>query len=230
VRLAYGEDYRDFFQVMEFTQKEEDRTGERRIVLQKDFLKIGERARQKGDIDGAIKAYGSTEREHPDYAEAHRRLGDIYLDDKEDYDRAIAEFEAVLALPENQQLIYKQFAVTFTNLGHAYCEKANRLVDSDRAAAPTYFAKAIKALQTARQNTRFFPSAEYDEAVHDTYYYTALSYHKLYLMTKQPAVMNSASLAWREYFDFFPKKLEGNPTFVQAREGARRYRDQIQEP
>src|SRR5437879_3744151 len=51
VRLTYGEDYRDFFEVMEFTKKEEDRTGERRIVLQKDFLKIGERARQKGDID-----------------------------------------------------------------------------------------------------------------------------------------------------------------------------------
>ena len=230
VRVSYGEDYRDFFEVMEFAKKEEDRTGDRRIVLQKDFLKIGDRARQNGDIDGAIKAYASTERDHPDYAEAHRRLGDIYLDEKEDYDRAIAEFEAVLALPENQQLIHKQFAVTFTNLGHAYCEKGNRLLDTDRAAASTYFAKAIKVLQTAKQNTRFFPSAEYDEAVHDTYYYTALSYHKLYLITKQPAVMNSASLAWREYFDFFPKKLEGNPTFVQAREGARRYRDQIQEP
>jgi tetratricopeptide (TPR) repeat protein len=218
VRLTYGEDYRDFFEVMEFAQKEEDRTGDRRIVLQKDFLKIGERARQKGDIEDAIKAYASTEREHPDYAEAHRRLGDIYLDDK-----------TVLALPENQQLIYKQFAVTYTNLGHAYCEKGSRALDSDRAAAPTYFAKAIKALQTAKQNTRFFPSAEYDEAVHDTYYYMALSYHKLYLITKQAPVMNSASLAWREYFDFFPKKLEGNPAFVQAREGARRYRDQIQE-
>src|SRR5690348_9063212 len=230
LRLAYGEDYRDFFEVMEFAKKEEDFTGERRIVLKKDYLKIGERAREKGDIDGAIKAYASAGRDHPDYAEAHRRLGDIYLDDKEDYDSAIAEFEQVLALPENEQLIYKQFAVTFTNLGHAYCEKGNQLLDSDRAAASTYFAKAIKALQTAKQNTRFFPSAEYDEAVHDTYYYTALSYHKLYLITKQPAVMNSASLAWREYFDFFPKKLEGNPTFVQAREGARRYRDQIQEP
>ena len=229
VRLAYGEDYRDFFEVMEFTKKEEDRTGERRIVLQKDFLKIGERARQKGDVDGAIKAYAAAGREHPDYAEAHRRLGDLYLDEKEDYDGAIAAFETVLALPENEQLIYKQFAVTFTNLGHAYCEKANRLVASDRDAASQHFAKAIKVLQTAKQNTRFFPKDEYDEAVHDTYYYTALSYHKLYLITKQPAVMNSASLAWREYFDFFPKKLEANPTFAQAREAARRYRDQIQE-
>jgi len=230
VRLTYGEDYRDFFEVMEFTKKEEDRTGERRIVLQKDFLKIGERARQKGDVESAIKAYASTGRDHPDYAEAHRRLGDIYLDDKEDYDRAIAEFETVLSLPENEQLIYKQFAVTFTNLGHAYSEKGSRLVNSDRDAASKHFAKAIKALQTAKQNTRFFPKAEYDEAVHDTYYYTALSYHKLYLITKQPGVMNSASLAWREYFDFFPKKLESNPTFVQAREAARRYRDQLQEP
>jgi tetratricopeptide (TPR) repeat protein len=230
VRISYGEDYRDFSEVMEFTQKEEDRTGERRIVLKKDFLKIGERARQKGDLEGAIKAYASTGRDHPDYAEAHRRLGDIYLDDKEDYDRAIAEFEAVLALPENEQLIHKQFAVTFTNLGHAYYEKGNRLANGDRDAASKQFAKAIKALQIARQNTRFFPKNEYDAAVHDTYYYTALSYHKLYLITKQPGVANSASLAWREYFDFFPKKLEGNPTFAQARDSARRYRDQIQEP
>ena len=225
VRLTYGEDYRDFFEVMEFTKKEEDR----KVVLQKDFLKIGERAREKGDLDGAIKAYGAAGRDHPDYAEAHRRLGNLYLDDKEDYDRAIAEFETVLALPENEQLIYKQFAVTFTNLGHAYAEKGNRLANSDRDAASQSFAKAIKALQTAKQNTRFFPKDEYDEAVHDTYYYTALAYHKLYLITRQPAVANNASLAWREYFDFFPKKLENEPNFAQAREAAHRYRDQIQE-
>lgn len=227
VRLTYGADYRDFFEVMEFTNKEEDRTGARRIVLHKDFVKIGERLRQKGDIDGAIKAYGGTERGHPDYAEAHRRLGQIYLDDKEDFDHAVDEFETVLAMPENKQLIFKQFAVTFTNLGHAYYEKGNRLVESDRNAAAEQFAKAIKALQTARQNTRFFPSAEYAEALHDTYYYTALSYHKLYLVTKQPGIMNSASLAWRDYFDFFPKKLEGQPAFEQARDAARRYRNQI---
>jgi tetratricopeptide (TPR) repeat protein len=225
VRLTYGEDYRDFFEVMEFTKKEEDR----KVVLQKDYLKIGERAREKGDLDGAIKAYGAAGREHPDYAEARRRLGNIYLDDKEDYDRAIAEFETVLALPENEQLIYKQFAVTFTNLGHAYAEKGTRLANSDREAASQSFAKAIKALQTAKQNTRFFPKDEYDEALHDTYYYTALAYHKLYLITRQPSVMNNASLAWREYFDFFPKKLEGDPNFAQARDAARRYRDQIQE-
>src|SRR5262245_65809828 len=72
---------------------------------------------------------------------------------------------SAIAMPENEQLIYKQFAVTFTNLGHAYCEKGNRVANSDRDAASQAYAKAIKALQTAKQNTRFFPKDEYDEAL-----------------------------------------------------------------
>jgi len=100
-------------------------------------------------------------------------------------------------------------------------------VQKDPEAAVKNFAKAIGLLQTAKQNTRFFPTVRYDEAVHDTYYYAALSHHKLYLITKKPAILNSANLAWREYFDFFPKNLEGNSTFEQGRETAQKYWDQI---
>jgi hypothetical protein len=67
----------------------------------------------------------------------------------------------------------------------------------------------------------------YDEAVHDTYYYLALSYHKLYLVTKKPALLTSANLAWREYFDFFPKSLEGKSVYDQSRDTAQKYWDQI---
>lgn len=229
VRVSAGGDYRDWEEVVEFASKVEDRTGSRNIILQKDFLKIGERAEQKGDVDAAIRAYQSTEKDHPDYSEAHHRLAQIYLDEKEDYDSAIREFENVLSLPENQQLIYKQFAVAFTNLGHAYYEKGDSLVQKDKEAAAQYFAKAIQNLQTARQNTRFFPNLHYDEALHDTYYFLALSYHKLYLVTKKSQILNSANLAWREYFDFFPKKLEGNTTYEQSRQAAERYWEQIKD-
>lgn len=229
VKVSVGGDYRDWEEIVEFDKKVEDRTGDRKVILHKDYLKIGERAEQKGDADAAIQAYASTEKGHPDYSEAHHRLAQIYLDEKNDYDAAIREFESVLSLPENQQLIYKQFAVAFTNLGHAYYEKGNDLVQKDKDAAAQYFAKAIQNLQIAKQNTRFFPTVHYDEAVHDTYYYTAISYHKLYLVTKKGAILNSANLAWREYFDFFPKKLEGNSTFEQSRESAQKYWDQIKD-
>ncbi|MGH7165825.1 MAG: PEGA domain-containing protein [Nitrospiraceae bacterium] len=229
VRLSVGEDYRDWEEVMEFDKKVEDRTGDRKIVLHKDYLRIGEKAAQRGDLDAAIQAYASTVKGHPDYSEAHRRLGELYLDERNDYDSAIHEFENVLSLPENQQLIYKQFAVTFTNLGHAYYEKGNNLVQKDPAAAAQYFGKAVQNLQIAKQNTRFFPTQEYHEALHDTYYYLALSHHKLYLVTRRPAMMNNADLAWREYFDFFPKKLEGNPAFAESHKAARRYWAQIKD-
>ncbi len=229
VKVAVGGDYRDWEEVVEFAQKVEDRTGDRKIVLQKDFLKIGERAEQKGDVDGAILAYKSTEKGHPDYSVAHNRLAQIYLDEKNDYDGAISEFGNVLSLPENKELLFKQYAVTYMNEGHAYYEKGNSLVQKDPAAAAQDFAKAIELLKTAKQNTRFFPTVKYDEAIHDTYYYTALSYHKLYLITKKPAILTSANLAWREYFDFFPKSLEGNSTFQQTREAAQKYWDQIKD-
>ena len=227
VKVSAGGDYRDWEEVVEFASKIEDRTGARSIVLHKDFLKIGERAEQRGDIDGAITAYRSTEKGHPDYSETHHRLAQIYLDDKNDYDAAIQEFENVLSLPENEQLVYKQFSVAFTNLGHAYYEKGNALVAKDKEAAAQNFAKAIKNLQRAKQNTRFFPTMRYDEAVHDTYYYTALSFHKLYLITQKSTMLNDANQAWREYFDFFPQKLEGNAAYEQSREAGQKYWDQI---
>jgi tetratricopeptide (TPR) repeat protein len=227
VKVSIGGDYRDWEEVVEFSKTEENRMGDRKVVLYKDYLKVGERAEQAGNIDAAIQAYKTTEKGHPDYSESHHRLAQIYLDEKGDYDGAIREFENVISLPENQQLVYKQFAVAFMNLGHAYYEKGSSLVQKDKEAAAQNFGKAIQNLQIAKQNIRFFPNVRFDEALHDTYYYTALSYHKLYLITRKNTILNSANLAWREYFDFFPKKLEGNSTFEQARESAQKYWDQI---
>jgi hypothetical protein len=227
VKVSVGSDYRDWEEVVEFAKKTEDRTGSAKVVLHKDYLRIGERALQQNNIDGAILAYRSAEKGHPDYSEAHHRLAQIYLDDRNDYDAAISEFENVLSLPENQQLVFKQYAVAFTNLGHAYYQKGSALVQKDRDAAAQSFAKAIQNLQIAKQNTRFFPNLHYDEALHDTYYYNALAYHKLYQLTTKNSILNSANLAWREYFDFFPKSLEGNSTFEEARQSAEKYWEQI---
>lgn len=227
VKVEAGGDYRDWEEIVEFAQKVEDRTNERKIVLQKDYLKMGERAEQKGDVDGALQAYQNTAKGHPDYSEAHNRMAQLYLDQKNDYESAIREFENVISLPENKELLYKQYAVTYTNLGHAYYEKGSSLVQKDGSAASQNFAKAIENLKMAKQNTRFFPTVRYDEALHDTYFYLALSYHKLYLVTKKPVLLTSANLAWREYFDFFPKSLEGKSAYEQSRDAAQKYWDQI---
>ncbi|NIM99639.1 MAG: PEGA domain-containing protein, partial [candidate division Zixibacteria bacterium] len=229
IKLSVGGEYRDWEKVLEFDEPIVERLGGNKIILVKDYLRIGKMAEQNGDIDGAIQAYASTGKGHPDYSDAHHRLAQLYMDEKNDYESAIREFENVLSLPENQQIIYKQFAVTYTNLGHAYYEKGNQLIHEDKQTAAQNLAKAIQKLEIAKQNTRFFPTKEFEEAVHDTYFYQAISYHKLFLVTKKKSLLRKANLAWREYFDFFPKKLEGNSTFVKNRDAARRYWAQIKD-
>lgn len=229
LKLTVGRDYRDWEEVMEFSKRVESRTGAKKIVFFKDYLKIGKKAERKGKIDAALQAYSKAVRKHPDYSLVRCRLASLYMDQKGDYEAAIREFENVLSLPENEQLIYKQFAVAYTNLGHAYYEKGNKLIFEDKKAAARNLAKAIQNLKTAKQNTRFFPADSYDEAVHDTYYYTAISYHKLYLLTKKRALLGNADLAWREYFDFFPEKLKRKRAFAQLRDTAKKYRVQIED-
>ena len=229
IKLSAGGEYRDWERVVEFKKSEVELIGPRKVVFVKDYMQMGKRAEQSGDIDAAIQAYASTEKGSPDYSDARHRLAQLYMDEKNNFDAAAVEFENVLALPENQQIIYKQFAVTYTNLGHAYYEKGMAVLLKDKKAAAENFAKAIKNLNIAKQNTRFFPNQQFDEAVHDTYYYLALSYHKLYLVSKKRALVEKANLAWREYFDFFPKNLEASSNFVKIRNSARKYWDQIKD-
>ncbi len=229
VRVSAGENYRDWEEVVEFSKKVEDRTGTNKIVLYRDFMKLGEAAEAKGNVDAAIAAYAATVKGHPDYSEARHRLAQLYLDEKEDFEGAIREFENVLSLPENEQLIYKQYAVAYTNLGHAYYEKGNNKMTENRNEAAQFYAKAVQNLKTAKQNTRFFPATEYDQAVHDTYFYLALSYQKLYMISNRTNFLSDANLAWRDYFDFFPRALDNDPVFTEHRETARKFSNQIKD-
>lgn len=220
LRVDAGSNFRAWEEVVEFEGAEEHRTGDRSITLYKNYLKAAEDAELAQQFDEAIKLYSAAPKAHPDYAEIRLRLGQLYLDEKHDADRAIAEFEAVQAIPEVRELVLKQYAVVYTNLGKAYFTKGESLIKNHRNEAVEYFAKAIKALDRARENTRFFPDARHDEAVHDTYFYRALSYYSLFQITARESIRSNLELAWHEYLDFFPPKLRGNPEFDHLRESA----------
>jgi tetratricopeptide (TPR) repeat protein len=214
--------------VVEFSGKQENRTGTNRVILYKDFLAMGERAENARQVDEALRLDAQAPAEHPDDAELRHRLGQLYFDEKHDLDKAIAEFERVQALPEVQELVRKQYAVVYTNLGKAYYAKGEAVFRANQSDAVQYFAKAIKTLDRARENTRFFPNERHDEALHDTYYYRALAYHNLYQATHREALQTNVELAWNEYLDFFPAKLRGNAQYEQMRETAERLAKQDQ--
>jgi hypothetical protein len=51
----------------------------------------------------------------------------------------------------------------------------------------------------------------------------------LFLISRKSALLDKADLAWREYFDFFPKKLAGNSSFEKQRDAAKRYWTQVKD-
>ncbi|MDH3326185.1 MAG: PEGA domain-containing protein [Gammaproteobacteria bacterium] len=227
VRISAGGDWRDWEEVMEFSTDEVDWTGEESIEFDKNYLNMGEKAADAGRVDEAISMFSKADKDHPDYAEAHHSLAQLYLDKKQNVDAAIKEFELVVAIPEIKALIYKQFAITYTNLGHAYHEKASAVMHSDKRSAAQFFVKSIKSLEKAKENSRFFPNEYYDEAIHDTYYYIALSYHKLYQLSNKASLLNKAELAWRDYLDFYPAKLEDNAEYLVSRDSAEKFVEQL---
>lgn len=217
VKIDGGGDWRAFDEVIELTGIEENYTGANRIVLRKDALKLAAAQLAKGDVDGAIGTLQNTEREHPDYSAIHHRLASIYLDQKKDPQNAITEFEKVLALPENRELVNKRFAVTFLNLGRAYY-----LLGTAEG-----YEKAVQYLQTARANKRFFPKEEHDRATHDTLYFLALSTHKRFYESQDDRMLRSTLARWKDYFDFFPASLSDDPEIIEARAGAEHYQEEI---
>ena len=204
--------------MLELTSVEENFTGARRFVMERDLLAQSEALLASGDVEGAIKLLSSVGGGHSDFSAAHNRLGGIYLDVKKQPERAVAEFEKVLERPENKQLVNKRFTVTFLNLGRAYY-----LTDTPEGAE-----RAIPYLLTARDNKRFFPRDKYDRASHDTLYFLALASHKLHYANPNEKLLYETAQRWRDYFDFFPDELKDDVEVQQARKGAEHFYQEIQ--
>ena len=217
VVLEAGEDWRAYDKVMEFKSLEEDYTGGRRLVLQKDVLARSEALLQKGDMEAAIAVLTQVQTGHPDYSAAHHRLAGLYLDEKKDPSKAIHEYQRVLELPENRELVNKRFTVTFLNLGRAYY----------LLGTPEGCQKAIDNLTIARDNKRFFPKDEHERATHDTLYFLALSSHKLYHSAPGESMLRETSSRWKDYFDYFPASLQNDDEVKQARGSAEHYYEEI---
>jgi tetratricopeptide (TPR) repeat protein len=212
-----GGDWRAYDKVLEFKSTEESYAGSRRIVLQKDVLKQSDSLLDKGDAEGAIALLSRVEPGHPDYSAAHHRLAGLHLDERKDAPRAIQEYQKVLELPENRELVNKRFAVTFLNLGRAYY----------LLGTPEGYKSAIEQLLVARNNKRFFPKDEYDQATHDTLYFLALASHKLYHVQGGDRLLQETSARWKDYFDYFPASLREAEGFKQARASGEQYYEEV---
>ena len=218
VVIDAGGDWRAYDKVMEFATTEASYTGSRRIVLQKDLLKRSEALLDKGDVDGAIGVLApGAARDIPTTPPRTTAWPGSTSTRRRNRAARSASSRRCWTLPENRELVNKRFAVTFLNLGRAYY----------MLGTPEGYQKAIENLLIARDNKRFFPKEQHDQATHDAHYYLALATHKLYHATGGERLLRETSARWKDYFDYFPASLQGSEQVKQARSSAEQYYEEI---
>lgn len=220
IKVMAAGDYRVWQHIIPVESQSIDLTGKRKIVLHKDHIGSAKTAKLEGKSKEAGESYEMVKAGHPDYVEARYRLGQLNLGKDPDLDAAIGFLEPIMKDPRILDGSVKSLLGAYTSLGQAYCLKGESLVGGNNKDAARYFAKAVVALTHARKHEEVYLQDDADRLRHDNHYYLAKAYHAMYNFTRSAEYMRKAKVAWQNYFDFFPNKLNTEPKYEKIRKAA----------
>ncbi len=217
----YG--YKTWEKVIEVTPLLVNLTGSDTVKLEKDFITLASKFESKKSYEMALKYYGKVSRKAKDYSQARHSMGRIYLENLNDPEKAAYEFEKVLSVPSNKELIDKRYVVVHTNIGIAYFKLGNINFNTNPKKSARYFKNAYENFEKANLLSKYFPKDNYERIKHGTLYYNALTFQKLYYLTSHQLFLRKADLAWQDYIDFVSIRLKNKTEFSQPLNNAKLY-------
>lgn len=230
LELQAPEGYVAWRQIVTAGKPNIDLTGNAKILLPSDILGIARKQQQAKKIDDAIITLQASTPDHPDYIALRYLLAELFLVDKKDPTAAIKEIERTLSVKRIDQTLNRQHNDIYVLLGRAYNSQAETLVAENPAAAALSYMKATDALLWARDHARFIDELKRMGMTHDAYYYLALAYHQIQKLRPSSTSREKAQVAWQEYFDFFPSKLNNDDSYAKRKVEAEKFRDALAIP
>lgn len=192
--------YKDFSSVMELDEGTLDLTGVNEIQLEQDFREAAGRLITAGKIEQAVERLNKIPPSHSDYLIAQHEVGEIYLTRMNRPADAAAAFSKVTKSPAVSSFNDKRFIGSHINEGIALFMTAEQLQDQPEA-AKAHYVKAVEVLEKVTPHLRFVPRDQYAQAVHNVDFYKALSRHKLWGYTEDPAVLSETVRSWKSYLE-----------------------------
>ncbi|MDH5650150.1 MAG: PEGA domain-containing protein, partial [Gammaproteobacteria bacterium] len=220
VVLQAPEGYFPWQQILDFGGSDINLTGKNTIKLAADFRNaIADQIKSK-KIDDAISSLQQIAGDHPDYIAGQSMLAELYLDKKEDPSTAISHIEQALKAQQQNIQLGKKHSSIYVLLGKSYFSQASKLAEENIPAALLSHLKAIDALKKAQLSMRYFPKEKQKELTHDSFYYLALAYHNIYKLRPTELYLKNAQVAWQEFFDFYPKNLDKEDSYLEIKQKA----------
>ncbi len=218
------EGYRPYRKYIKFNVPKLELIDKRKIKLYKDYYGRAELLYERKMIREAVGLLNKITPDHPDYLKALSFLGYIYLNNIKDYSRAIVYYNRYLREARGRVVpIY-----IYYNLGQAYYNRAEQEYYLDAEYALSDYRNAIYSFKIVKEKRDLLPAISRRETFINSLFYMAVSYQKIYYLSKDKNYLEEAYNSWIDYFDFFDKNLRKQDFFKKQYKIAKSYFEEIE--
>lgn len=203
--------YKPFVQILELDDGSIELIGNQKIVLEKDYISLADEKIAASRVEEAISILEKVEISHSDYLSAKYKQGEIYLNILTDAAKAVKSFHLVTSAPGVASFQDKRFIGAYINEALATFTLAETLTSESKDLAKAHFIEVIKTLDQVFPYLRFVQSSDQRTAEHSVFYYKALSYQKLYSITKEDQYLSEANKGWKDYLSMMQSENENDP-------------------
>jgi hypothetical protein len=199
LEVSAGDEYRPWQETLRFSEDGIDYTGDRILVLEKNLRRQARQLLEQDRTQEALDLLDSLPPEHSEYLLAQHERGEIYLNRLQDPVTAAAVFHRVTSRPEVASYSDKRFIGTHINESVALYHAGEKQAGAEPQVALSYWQKAVEILDRTEGQLRFVPQDQYQQALHSLFYYRALSLHRRWALSQNPADLQLAHNAWKSY-------------------------------
>lgn len=193
--------YKDFSQVMELSEGTLELSGTRAIELEKDYLTVANDLINRKKYQEAIGRLSLISKDHSDYLIANHKMGEVYLNYLNQPDKAASAFGVVTSDRSVTNFNNKRFIASYINEGIALYQTAESLANNDVAASSAHYSKSVEVFEKVKPYLRFVPKDQYELAIHNVGFYTALGLQRLWKITNEQQYAKLAFRHWKSYID-----------------------------
>ena len=162
---------------------------------------MAQRLQRTGKLTQALEVLKSIEPNHSDYLFANHDIGEIYLKMIKDPIKASQYFGIVTNHPTVKFYNDKRFTGSHVNEGIALFLTAEKIAPKSLETAQAHYAKAVEVLDRVSSQLRFVNQNQYQTAVNNVNYYKALSYHRMWELSKNRVMIYNAMKSWKKFLD-----------------------------
>lgn len=201
LKIKAPKGFKDYQNILELDEGTLELTKKRAIILERDLFGPIAKLVEKGLLKEALTEISAIPEGHSDYLFAHHLAGDIHLTMLNQPHKAAESYGLVTQSDAVRSFQEKRFIGSHINEGIALFKTAENLAQDNPKVAQAHYAKSIETMKKVAPYLKYVSSDQFAEAQSNTYYYKALSLHRIWNLTGNSDMAQSVFKHWTAFLE-----------------------------